>query len=196
VRGMIGRLFGFDKEIEDLKGRIRSLSWDDAFGMWTRCAFLHFCEVMPRGDRCVFLLDLDGIHGLNARLGYRAVDERIRKTFSIPFRASDIIARWYSGDEIVILFDGALEGALHKMRELEASAALRGLSFRWQHDTWHVGEESVKEVVDRMGVRLSGAKEPGRAATLPYPLDRLAAAGSRPGSGLTALAGDLGSRAR
>jgi hypothetical protein len=162
VRGLIGRVFGFEKEIESLKGKISSLSWDDAFGMWTRSAFLHFCEIMPRGERCVFLLDFEDIHGLNQRIGYRAVDERINRTFSIPFRSSDVIARWYSGDEIVILFDGELAGAMHKMRELEASAAAKGLSFRWEHDQWRVGEEAVKDVVDRMAARLCRAKRPPR----------------------------------
>ena len=162
MRDFIGRVFGFDKEIESLKGKISSLSWDDAFGMWTRSAFLHFCEIMPRGERCVFLLDFEDIHGLNQAIGYRAVDERINRTFSIPFRSSDLIARWYSGDEIVILFDGALAGAMHKMRELEASAAAHGLSFRWEHDLWRVGEEKIKDVVDRMAARLCRARRPPR----------------------------------
>jgi hypothetical protein len=155
VRGLIARLFGFDQEIDALKGRIRSLSWDDAFGMWTRGAFLHFCEVMPRGARCVYFMDFRGIHELNLRLGYREVDRRIRRAFSIPFRTSDLIARWYSGDEIVILFDGGPEGARHKMQELEASAAANGLSFQFDHDTWQVGEEAVKDVVERIVARLT-----------------------------------------
>jgi hypothetical protein len=167
VRGLIGRLFGFDQEIQELKDKIKSLSWDDAFGMWTRSAFLHFCEVMPRGLRCVFLLDFDGIHDLNARVGYESVDERVRKTFGMPFRASDLIARWYSGDEVVILFDGGLDGALHKMRDLEASAAENGLSFRYEHDVWTVGEEPAKAVVDRIGARLCKAKGRVRERSLP-----------------------------
>lgn len=178
MRGLIGRLFGFEREIEALKVKIKSLSWDDAFGMWTRCAFLHFCEVMPRGTRCVFLLDFDGIHELNSSLGYRAVDERIRRTFSIPFRASDVIARWYSGDEVVILFDGGLDGALHKMAELDASARAADLSFRWEHDFWRVGEEPIKEVVDRIGGRLSRAGEPREARKPARLRELLAQAGS------------------
>lgn len=179
MRGLIGKLFGFEQEIEELKGKIKSLSWDDAFAMWTRCAFLHFCELMPRGTRCVLLLDFDRIHEMNARLGYRAVDERIRETFSIPFRSSDLIARWYSGDEVVILFDGEIDGALRKMRELEVSARGNGLSFRWEHDSWRVGEESVKEVVDRIGSRLCRMKgsrrvEPSRQR----PLELLAPLGA------------------
>ena len=161
MRGFIGRIFGFEQEIEDLKHKIRSLSWDDAFGMWTRGAFLHFCEVMPRGTRCVFFLDLTGIHELNARMGYREVDERIKRTFSIPFRSSDVIARWYSGDEVVILFDGGIDGALRKMRELEASACLNGLSFRYNHGFWEVGKEPIRVVVDRIAASLSRRRDSG-----------------------------------
>lgn len=161
MRRFIGRLFGFEQEIEDLRGKIRALSWDDAFGMWTRGAFLHFCAVMPRGLRYVFFLDFTGIHDLNLRLGYREVDRRIQRTFSISFRTSDVIARWYSGDEVVILFDGGMEGALRKMAELKVSAASNGLAFRSDHDTWRVGEESIQEVVGRIAASLCRQREPG-----------------------------------
>lgn len=160
MRRFIGRLFGFEREIEDLRGKIRALSWDDAFGMWTRGAFLHFCAVMPRGLRNVFFLDFTGIHDLNLRLGYREVDRRIQRTFSIPFRTSDLIARWYSGDEVVILFDGGMEGAIRKMAELKVSAAANGLAFRSDHDIWRVGEETIQEVVERIAAAIGRQREP------------------------------------
>jgi hypothetical protein len=161
VRDFIAKLFGFDQEIQELKGKIRALSWDDAFGMWTRGAFLHFCEVMPRGPRTVVFLDFCGVHEMNLRLGYREVDARIQRTFAIPFRTSDVIARWYSGDEVVILFDGSLAGVQRKMAELDRSAAANGIRFRWDHDTWQVGQETIQEVVARVASRVN-RKERGR----------------------------------
>ena len=52
-------------------------------------------------------IDLNHIYELNEHLGYNEVDRRVKEMFSVSFRRSDIVARWYSGDEIVILFDGS-----------------------------------------------------------------------------------------
>ena len=32
LRQVVGRLFGFDREIEDLRERVKELSWDTAYG--------------------------------------------------------------------------------------------------------------------------------------------------------------------
>ncbi len=147
LRHLAGRLFGFHAEIDALKGRIQELSWDRVFGMWTRNAFLQFCKVMPRGERTVVFIDLDRIHALNHRLGYAEVDRRVKGTFSIPLRSSDIVARWFSGDEIVILFDTNPDSALTKVREIEASAAEHGLTFTFAVGTWEVGVQGIEDVV-------------------------------------------------
>jgi GGDEF domain-containing protein len=86
--------------------------------MWTRNAFLQFCHVMPRDVRWVAFIDMNKIHELNEELGYTEVDRRIKETFSVPFRRSDVVARWYSGDYIVILFDADGSGAGHKIEQL------------------------------------------------------------------------------
>ena len=158
IRRLAARLLGLERQIEDLQRRVRELSWDEPFGMWTRSAFLQFCRVMPRGERTLAFVDLDDIHHLNHQLGYTEVDRRIRATFSIPFRASDIVARWYSGDELVILFDAGLEGATRKIAELKGSAAANGLSFASALGTWQVGKAVVEDVVDG----LSRLTEQGR----------------------------------
>ena len=62
LRQLAARLFGFDREIRALHEHIRGLSWDTAFGMWTRGAFLQFCQIMPRGTRTIVFLDLDHMH--------------------------------------------------------------------------------------------------------------------------------------
>ena len=161
LKELIGKLAGFDEEIqkyrseiEDLRQKIEVLSWDDAFGMWTRNAFIQFCEVMPRGERVVVFLDMDDIHDLNHRHGYAEVDRRMRSTFSIPFRRSDIVARWYSGDEIVILFDSDLSGAERKVSQLETSAGQNGLSFQHEIGIWRVGERPITEIVDELSQQL------------------------------------------
>jgi GGDEF domain-containing protein len=157
----VAKIFGFDREMEALRRQVRELSWDAIFGMWTRGAFLQFCQVMPRGRRVVAFLDLDELHDLNERLGYTEVDRRVRATFSMPFRRSDIVARWYSGDEIVILFDSDRAGAEAKIAQLVTSAAGQGLTFSHQVGEWEVGKEAIEEVIGALAEQVTGKKIAG-----------------------------------
>jgi GGDEF domain-containing protein len=150
LRRLYGRLFGFHQEIQELEKRVQELSWDEPFGMWTRGAFLQFCRVMPRGERVVVFIDLDDIHDKNILLGYGEVDKRIKAAFDIPMRRSDIVARWYSGDEIVVLFDSDRAGAIKKVQEIRSNAAAQGLSFRYEIGTWRVGVESIVDAVGNL----------------------------------------------
>ncbi|MDP7449931.1 MAG: hypothetical protein QF689_15160 [Candidatus Latescibacteria bacterium] len=148
LRELVGRLFGFDKEILGLRDKVRELSWDDAYGVYTRPAFLQFAQIMPRARRIIAFIDLDDIHRLDQELGYAEVDRRVQATFSVPFRRSDIVARWYSGDELVILFDSERIGAERKMEELAVAAAAEGLSFKFDIGEWDVGKEPVDDVIE------------------------------------------------
>jgi GGDEF domain-containing protein len=150
LRGLIARLFGFDREISGLQEQVKQLSWDPAYGMWTRPAFIQFCQVMPRSIRTLAFLDLDRIHALDQELGYTEVDRRIQATFSVSFRRSDVVARWYSGDEIVILFDSDREWAEMKMAELTVAARAQGMGFKYAIGNWDVGKQLVEDVVDRL----------------------------------------------
>lgn len=158
IRRWVSDLFGFEQELGDLRQRIAELSWDNTFGMWTRPAFMEFCRVMPRGWRAVALIDLNHIHDLNYQCGYAEVDRRIRAAFTIPFRRSDIVARWYSGDEIVILFDGNRYGLGRKIAELRVSAARVGLTFVSAIGEWDVGRQPIEEVISILAQRITHEK--------------------------------------
>lgn len=162
LRRFIARLFGFEREITDLQEQVEQLSWDTAYGMWTRPAFIRFCQVMPRNIRHLAFIDLDHIHALDKELGYTEVDRRIRETFAVPFRRSDLVARWYSGDEIVILFDSDRVGADMKMVELEQSARGQGLTFKFEIGDWDVGKEPIAEIVDELSYAVTAQKTAGR----------------------------------
>jgi GGDEF domain-containing protein len=155
LKKLIGKVLGFEQQIQDLRRQVRELSWDSSFGMWTRGAFLQFCHVMPRGTRFVAFIDLNKIHDLNEELGYAEVDRRVKETFSVPFRRSDVVARWYSGDEIVILFDSNEEGAERKIRQLEAAATQQGLTFYHQIGQWEVGKEPVEEKIQALADKVA-----------------------------------------
>jgi diguanylate cyclase (GGDEF)-like protein len=158
LRKLVGKLFGFEAEIEQLKEQISQLSADPVFGIWTRNAFLQFCHVMPRGLRVLTFLDLDNLHQLNDQYGYEEVNHRIRAIFSIPFRRSDLVARWFSGDEIVILFDADQEFALRKIGQLEEAARQQGMSFHFELGTWNVGKEPVEKVIDELSDKVLARK--------------------------------------
>lgn len=153
LRRRLGSILGYERHIRDLECKIRELQWDQTFGMWTRVAFIQLCSVMPRATRIVAFVDLDDIHDLNHTLGYPEVDRRIRAAFSIPWRSSDLVSRWYSGDEIVILFDGDEAGARLKMTELEQSARTHGLGFSFEIGTWAVGHDDIVAVVNLLSDR-------------------------------------------
>ena len=159
VKQLVGKIFGFQQKIETLQEQIEHLRRDTVFGMWTREAFLQFCQIMPRGVRILAFIDLDQIHVLNEEYGYAEVDRRVKSTFSVPFRRSDIVARWYSGDEIVILFDSDKAGASSKMDELDHSAGNQGLSFKFVFGDWQVGKTYIEELVEEMSNQLALEKE-------------------------------------
>lgn len=158
LRQWVSRLFGFEEELAGLREKVRELSWDSAYGMYTRPAFLQFSQIMPRGTRIVAFLDLDEVHRLDQELGYTEVDRRIKATFSVPFRRSDVVARWYSGDEIVILFDSDRIGAERKIEELAASAHHEGLTFKFDLGEWEVGKEPVEDVLDALASNVVAQK--------------------------------------
>ena len=142
------------QKIDDLEKRIEYLSKDTCYGIWTREAFLQFCDVMPRGFRAVIFLDFDRIHDLNEEIGYEEVNIRIRATLTHDFRASDLVARWYSGDEIVILIDGDNNTAEMKAKELKEEARKNGLGFAHAIGTWEVGKSCVTAIVDELSRNL------------------------------------------
>lgn len=150
LRRWIGKLLGFETEIETLKQRISELSIDPVFGMWTRGAFIQFSHIMPRGVRVMAFLDVNDIHSLNERYGYEEVNRKMRAMFSIPFRRSDLVARWFSGDEIVILFDADREFAQRKIEQLQQAAQQQGMSFLYAIGEWNVGKQPVEDVIQML----------------------------------------------
>ncbi len=158
LKRLVGKVFGFAREIQSLQDQVSALQWDSTFGMWTREAFLQFCLVMPRGNRVITFIDIDDVHGMNDRLGYEDVNQRIKDAFSVYFRRSDVVARWFSGDEIVILFDSNEEGATRKIEQLTTSAERREIRFVYALGEWKVGREAIEETIDKLAAEVQAKK--------------------------------------
>jgi len=144
---MLGGWLGYEQELDLLRRKVGELSWDDPFGMWTRKAFLAFCDQQPAGKRLVCFLDLANLGLLNLKWGYTEVDRRVKAAFSCLSQGEDFVARWYSGDEIVILFKpGRPIGP--KIRQLAEAARTNEIFFHLEIAGWQAGQVPVVEVIN------------------------------------------------
>lgn len=78
--------------------RVRRSHYDPAFGMLSRAGV----DARLRGVKGaydVLFIDLDHVH----ELGYPAVDARVRAAFQLRRGDAQLIGRWYSGDEILVI---------------------------------------------------------------------------------------------
>lgn len=158
IREMIGRLFNFYQEIEALQQQVADLSWDAPFGMLTRTAFLQLCKTLPPRSRTIMFIDLNNIGILNLTLGYSAVDQRIRETFSCLHPPHEIPARWFSGDEIVVLFDEKSD-PVHKIVELYRAGESHGIRFTYEAIEWDSGKQTIQSVIEPLSERVCASKQ-------------------------------------
>ena len=90
--------------LRHLQLELNTLTFDVSYGVLTRQGLDHrWRQTMHAAVKFeIVFMDIDNMHQANACLGYEEVDRRIRAAFSV--RATDmLIARWYSGDEIVAI---------------------------------------------------------------------------------------------
>ena len=158
------RVAELTRQIAMLQAEIAELGWDTNFGMYTRNALLRYCRSLENGIRQVAFADLEAIHSLNLLYGYAEVDARVRAAFDTAWRHQHIVARWFSGDEIAIVFEqeAGTEQARAYMCEIENRAHAQGLGFDWALGSWEVGSESIEEAVARLAeeVRCRALEEP------------------------------------
>jgi hypothetical protein len=157
------RLFGVQAEIDDLRRQVAELSWDEPFGMWTRAAFIRMCRDVRGERRLVAFLDLNEIGDMNLRYGYSEVDRRIRMTFGLIRGSGDLIGRWYSGDEIVIVFNPGRE-PYRVMARLRENARKYGITFTEALGDWEPERESIVAVIDNLSRAICAVKRPSSIA--------------------------------
>lgn len=158
IKHWLGKLFEFQAENDALQNKLSELSWDETFGMLTRNGFLYLCrDVSPQVRKVVFI-DLDGIGDLNLELGYAEVDRRIKSIFNGFSNSNEIVARWYSGDEIVLVFDD-LTAFDHRLHQLYKEAEAVGISFVYASGIWHKQHTPINEMIDRLSARVCAEKQ-------------------------------------
>ena len=87
---------------EELEEIIKSLSWNDGYGCYTRAGFEKTIWPHIAGKaRWIVFFDIDDMHSLNAQHGYDGMNAIIQKSLSM--RGSDFMAgQWFSGDEFIV----------------------------------------------------------------------------------------------
>jgi GGDEF domain-containing protein len=82
---------------------IKYLSTDRAFGILSRNALELQIKNLDSPFDAIFF-DFYHLKELNMKIGYKEVNEKIREMFkTFSFRKTDLIGRWFYGDEIVII---------------------------------------------------------------------------------------------
>lgn len=101
-----------------LEEKIERLSFDPIFGILTRPAIELFIEEnyedCNKSFTCVFI-DIKDLHMMNRDFGYEETNKKIREAFYIikeyvPW--IDTIGRWFSGDEMIIIFNHVVTDAV------------------------------------------------------------------------------------
>jgi GGDEF domain-containing protein len=149
LKGFFARVLGIDGQLQALSDRIHVLSMDPAFGIYTRQALQFLADHQPRGERLVIFLDFDRIHELNEEIGYEEVNKRIKYMLRLPMRSGDLVGRWFSGDEIVMVLDTTKAGNAIQRRLREAADEV-GMTFTAAMGLWHSGDEPLKDAVARL----------------------------------------------
>ncbi len=118
----------------------------------------------------VLLVDGDNLKAYNTTLGYHAGDEwirRIGRTLASHLRPGDYVARWFVGDEFVVLLPGATEEQAQEVAE-----RLRHAVAAQQGDAEPVGTVSI-------GIAVAQDDLSGTAGLLDQARDALLAAKGR-----------------
>lgn len=91
------------QQIKKQRQEIKRLHICPTYGCLSRQGINSYWNSLQRKDGlAIVFLDIDHMGELNSRLGYQEVDQRLSRAFS-QVRSNELLGRWYSGDELVML---------------------------------------------------------------------------------------------
>lgn len=106
---------------------IKRLYYDRAFGILTRGGIEE--EILKLSDSFDFVfIDFNNVSKLNLKNGYKKVNDTFSAMFeTFAFRSDDLVGRWFSGDEIVIITKNDPYGLLERFK---IHALTYGITFK------------------------------------------------------------------
>lgn len=166
IRGLLHKILSYDQELSMMKEKIarleKELGYDDSFGILNRNGLLRHCRRQARGqERWILFIDIDDMHGMNAQLGYEETNHRIRSMFDISRRESDLIGRFFSGDEILCVSGTRKKDARALLNRLRKKAAGLGISFTSAIGKWQT-DEDISRTAHRLSEEVMREKEQTR----------------------------------
>lgn len=159
LRRYVSWLFGFDREVESLRRKYEKMLWDPNFEIFSRAGLDELIESSTDEYRTVAFIDFDDMHRLNQQFGYDDVNRRIRSTLCRLSKAPQVfVARWYSGDEMVVLsaHDEAVTESL--VEEASKAGAYFGVPFTHQVGGWD-GKTPFRHIVDDLSLKVLALKD-------------------------------------
>ena len=170
VMRLVSKVFGFEKELQKvfhenslLQRKIKTMGYDETFGMMTRCGLLNACAMLPRDTkRIAVFIDLDDLHTANQTWGYGKVNDLVRNTFRLR-RESDVIGRWFSGDEILLLMDTTdKEGAEMLLKNMLFIAKQNRLCFTYDLAVWDKDTVAIETLTEQLAKSVMAKKKKRR----------------------------------
>lgn len=122
---------------------LNTLIIDKYFDIYNRNGFEYIMESLIESYK-IYLLDFDGIKGLNNKLGYKNVNEIFKETFS-TLKDKYIIGRAFSGDEIFF----ATSNLNDDISYIKFICDENGLMFQYIEKIYNTND-NLEEILDYM----------------------------------------------
>lgn len=158
IKAIVGWLFGFNREIDQLKKELGNLGWDSAWGVHTKSVLSLSNGYNGNGHKTVALLSFEGLNERKKELGNVEIDNRIKVIFRQPLRASDTVAKW-SDNEVALVLASNNGGAEIPLKRLAAEAEDKGITFSYVMKEFQHGRGSLPETIRELSKIINKKEE-------------------------------------
>jgi diguanylate cyclase (GGDEF)-like protein len=107
-----------------------------------------------KSNQSLIFLDLDKIHDLNEKWGYTVVDAKIKA--SLKCRKNELLGRWYSGDELIIIVP--TQEALATCNRIQNQLENNGLSGTFAIVPINKNNKHISDAVKKASALVQSAK--------------------------------------
>ena len=146
IKTIVGWMFGFNKEISQMKKEFGQLGVDKAWGLHTKSVLSLVNGSNGDAEKTVALLSFESLAERKKEFGSVEIDNRVKTIFRQPLRASDIAAKW-SDNEVVMVMASNNGGAEIPLKRLASMAEEQSITFSYVMKEWQPGRNSLAEVV-------------------------------------------------